>query len=176
MPRIVVALTWIVAGLASISGCGDGIANQVAAKNDSNIKKLVNLYYAFQFTNSWQGPKDEAALRAFAKNGFPAKNLALMGIDPDRLDEILVSDRDGKPFKVRYGIVGAVTAVHPLVFEQDGVEGRKLVGFNGPTIEEVDEARYKELWEKGGLPQGMSRAAQQAPDAKNAVGSSGQAR
>lgn len=162
---------WLVAALCAslpiVAGCStDSVANQVGAKNDSNIKRVVNLYYAFQSTNGWQGPKDEAALRSFAKSGYPTKNLQLMGIDPNDLGKILVSERDGKPFKIRYGITGGIGAVNPLVFEQDGVAGKRLVAFTGPVVEEVDEVRHKQLWDKGGLPLGVTSQSLGRPSEK----------
>jgi hypothetical protein len=162
---------WLVAALCACLpiavGCStDSVADQVGAKNDSNIKRVVNLYYAFQSTNGWQGPKDEGALRSFAKSGYPTKNLQLMGIDPNDLGKILVSERDGKPFKIRYGITGGIGVVNPLVFEQDGVAGKRLVAFTGPVVEEVDEARHKELWDKGGLPLGVTSQSLGRPSEK----------
>jgi hypothetical protein len=31
--------------------------------------------------------------------------------------------------------------------EQDGVNGKRQVGLNGGTVEEADDAQYKEMWE-----------------------------
>jgi hypothetical protein len=139
-------------------GCSfDQVANQVAAKNDTNMKRLVNLYYGYQMTHGWQGPKDEKALKDFVtEHGLPAKNLAMMGVDPNNLDAIFKSDRDGKPFRVRYGISGGMFSVNPLVFEDSSVSGKKLVAFNGPIVEEEEDARYNDLWEHGGMPMGAT--------------------
>jgi hypothetical protein len=134
----------------------DNVASVTAAKNDSNIKRLVNLYNAYQMGHGYQGPKDEKTLRDYVtEGGIPERYLPMMGIDPKNLDAIFKSDRDGKPFKIRYGVTGGRAASDALVFEDTGVDGKRLVAFNGPVVEEVENARYKELWEHGGAPGGM---------------------
>src|ERR1700690_126561 len=89
-----------------LTGCsGSRVASQVAAANDSNIKRAANLINAYQTTHGWQGPKDEKTLRAFINDrGIPDENLRMMGIDSQNLDSVFKSDRDGKPFKIRYGV------------------------------------------------------------------------
>jgi hypothetical protein len=144
---------------AAVCGCSqDQTAKEVAAKNDSNIKRVANLYSGYQYTHAWQGPKDLQALKDFAKNkGLPDQNLRMMGIDPDHVEAIFVSERDGKPFEVRNGVTGGPGAVEALVFEDNGVDGKRLVAFNGGFVEEADAPRYKELWDgHGGGPTGTT--------------------
>ena len=147
--------------LLATAGCStDKTASIVAAGNDSNIKRTVNLYRAYQISHGWQGPKDEAALKSFVSDhGLPDRNLEMMGIDPHNLDGIFKSDRDGKPFKIRYGVTVGRDGTDALIFEDEGVGGKKLVAFNGPIVQEVDDARYKELWEHGGSPVGANSQA-----------------
>jgi hypothetical protein len=160
MRNICYALLSILA-LVWDGGCADRVTAETAAKNDSNIKRVVNLYWGYQFLNGWRGPKDEQALRDFVKEGkLPAKNFQMMGIDPAKLDSIFISERDGQPFKVKYGVGGGIGSVTPIVFEQVGVSGKRQVGFTTPIVETVDEARYNELWEKGGLPSGMAKSSE----------------
>jgi hypothetical protein len=139
-------------------GCsGNRVTNEVATKNDSNLKRLVNLYAGYQLTHNWQGPKNEIELKEFVKHhGLPEKNLQMMGIDSTDPDAIFTSERDGKPFKIKYRVAGGIGSVTPIVFEQTGRNGMRLVGFTTPIVEEVADARYRELWEKGGLPTGTT--------------------
>jgi hypothetical protein len=138
--------------LATLSGCKDSVSSEVAAKNDSNIKRVANLYGGFQSMHGWRGPGDEKSLKQFAK-GLPDKSLAMMKIDREKLDEVFASERDGKPFKIRFAVQGGPGAVEALVFEQVGVNGKKLVAFNGGYVEDTDEGRFKELQEgRGGGP------------------------
>ncbi|MBM4010741.1 MAG: hypothetical protein FJ286_05095 [Planctomycetes bacterium] len=132
--------------VASSGGCSDGnLRRQVAAMNDSRIKQLANLFRFYQATNGWVGPKDEATLQAFLQSA-PTKNLAMMGIDPARFDEMLVSDRDGKPFRVRWGVSIGPLEEQAVVFEAEGSAGKRFVAFTGARAEEVDSDRYDRLW------------------------------
>lgn len=153
--------------LVALAGCSmDSVASGTAAKNDSNIKKVVNLYEAYQTYHGFQGPKDEKTFRDFVADGsIPDKNLQMMGVDPKNLDSIFISERDGKPFKIRWGAMGGRFVVDALVFEDSGSGGKKMVAFNGPIVEDEDEARYKDLWEHGGPPAGKKSGAPIMPPA-----------
>jgi hypothetical protein len=114
--------------------------------NTSNIQRVANIYSAFQNYKNGRGPKDEAEFKAFIED-FDKNNLAMMHIDPSKLDELFVSERDNKPFKIRYNVGGSRGAVAAVVFEQDGVEGQKQVAFTGNSrVEAVDRAAHAQLW------------------------------
>ncbi|HEY2827311.1 MAG TPA: hypothetical protein VGJ04_06895 [Pirellulales bacterium] len=157
--------------LVAASCSSDNVANVVAAKNDANIKRVVNLYNAYQSTHGWLGPKDEKSLRDYVTDhNIPDQNLEMMGIDPKNLDGIFKSDRDGKPFKIRYGVMGGRGGVtDAIVFEDTGVGGQRLVAFNGPVVVAVDDARYKDLWEHGGTPNGVSNTAGRPAESHDAA-------
>ena len=53
-----------------------------------------------------RGPKDEAEFKEFVRNFDPNK-LSMMKIDPNNVDGLFTSERDGKPFKIRYKVGGA---------------------------------------------------------------------
>ena len=103
------------------------------------------MYAAYQNMKSSGGPKDEADLKAWIKEYDPNK-LSMMKIDANNLDGLFTSERDGKPFKVRYKVGGGRGSVSAVVFEQEGVNGKKQVGFTGGRVDEVDDATYNQLW------------------------------
>ncbi len=140
---------------AVLHGCsGDNTSTQVAAVNTSNIQRLANMYSAFQNYKGGRGPKDEAEFKAFIKN-FDAPKLSMMGIDPNNLNALFTSERDSKPFKVRYKVGGGRGAVAPVIFEQVGSEGQKQVGFTGNSkVESVDDTSYAQLWSGKSRPSG----------------------
>src|SRR5436190_10432313 len=143
----ITCLTCIIAlSIILAAGCSDGTASSIASYNNANIKRLTNLYSSYQAAHSFQGPTDEASLRSFVKEQAPWR-LQLMQVDADKLDELFISERDHKPFKVKYGVTSGPGAVNALVFEQQGVSGKRQVGLNGGTVEDADEAQYKEMWE-----------------------------
>src|SRR5262249_18067184 len=148
VPRHAVAI--IAAGLLIVaSGCSRE-SGQIHALNTSNAQRLGNFYAEFQSSHGWQGPKDEAELKTYIL-AQPAEVLKNMGIDPDKRDEIWISDRDHKPLKVRWGVQSLFGALAAVVFEQEGAGGKRQVAFNNTKVEDVDEARYKDLWEGRGI-------------------------
>jgi hypothetical protein len=132
-----------------LPGCSseDNGASQIAALNTSNIQKLTNLYSAFQVNRYGPGPKNEGEFKRFIKDEMGPYHLGLMQVDPNNIDAVFISERDHKPFKVRYGVNGGPGIVNPVVFEEEGVGGKKQVGINGAKVVEVDDAQYKEMWE-----------------------------
>ncbi len=58
-----------------------------------------------------------------------------------------MSERDRLPFRIRFGVDTRVRGpALPVVFEQEGRDGRRQVGFTGGATEEVDAATYESLW------------------------------
>jgi len=93
------------------------------------------------------GPKDEETFREFVA-GVSKKLLERIDVDPTQIDELFISERDGEPLKIRYGIkCGPFDDPQPVVFEQTGDdEGKRIVAWTSSTFEEVEEqARYDEL-------------------------------
>lgn len=128
-------------------GCGSGndAAGGIAAANDSNVLRLSNLYQAYRLRNNSQGPQDQAALVAFLREKMIPERLERMGVDPDNIEGLFVSDRDGEPLVVRYGVPGGLGAVDAVVFEKEGSDGKRQVGFTDGSLKEVDAGQYEQL-------------------------------
>ncbi len=134
--------------LIGVIGCGSGdnSASMIADLNSNNAKRLGNLYSLYQINHNFQGPKDEAELKEFIKTISPAR-LKKGGMDINNIDELFISERDGKPFKIRWGMDTRVRGPsQPVVFEAEGVEGKRQVGFTNSAMQEVDSAEYERLW------------------------------
>src|SRR5688572_19334013 len=128
--RAVVALS---VGMLAIGlgGCSsDRTAEEVAALNKSNIQRVANMYAAFQVYKGGRGPKSEAEFKEFIA-AFDAERLKMMGISSGDLGGLFTSDRDGKPFKIKYGVGGGRGSVDAVVFEQDGTGGSRQVAYTG---------------------------------------------
>jgi hypothetical protein len=98
------------------------------------------------------GPADEAVFREFIRT-YDAKKLARIGVDPQAFDALFVSDRDGQPFKIRYGVPGSARGSRePVIFESQGVDGKWQVGFLDMDVREADDEEYERLW-SGNAPQ-----------------------
>ena len=61
------------------------------------------------------------------------------------VDELFTSERDGQPIVVVYGERPAGMAKDVIAYEQTGVDGKRMVGFDLGNVEEVDETRFREL-------------------------------
>ena len=146
-PAIYPVLIYSLLVSSMLVGCG-GVDQQsvLEAANGTNLQRLTNLYLSYQSRNDWNGPPDQATLREFAVS-FDKKKLARIGIDPSQIDELFVSERDGKPYKIRYNVKGSSRgSTEPVVFEEVGVSDKRRIGFLNMTEREVDAAEYDQLW------------------------------
>ena len=129
--------------LLIVSGCGGEPSASVAEYNSTNMLRLRNAYEMYLVTHEFKGPKDESEFKNYLKNDKAANvRLGRMGIDVDKVDEIFINERDGKPFRVRYGLTGL--ADHAIVFEEEGEAGMRFVALATPV--EVDSAKYDLYW------------------------------
>jgi hypothetical protein len=140
----------LAAGSATLGCGGPDLADRVGAMNDSNIKRVANLYMAYQFRKGMKGPADEAAFKNFIQSEMAPRKLELMRVDRNNVEGLFKSERDGEPFRVRYGLSGGPSTVLAVAFEQTGQDGKRLVAFTDGSVEEVDGARYSQLLEDRG--------------------------
>ncbi len=133
--------------VATLSGCGGNKGNEmIAANNDTNIKRLGTMYGFFHLRNQFRGPKNEDEFKKFIGEQ-DASRLALAGISTSNVAELFVSERDQQPFKIRYGVNTQLRGPSlPVIFEANGLEGKRQVAFTGGSIEEVEASKYDELW------------------------------
>jgi hypothetical protein len=133
----------VLGGFVCSAGCGSD-NSQAAAKavvrryNDTNGKRLANFYGQYQ-SEFLSGPKDEQTLKKFIAGRSPVA-LEEMGVKPECVDGLFVSERDKQPFFVRYGLKRPTGGRQALVFENQGVSGKSLVIFSGPKEVEVPVA------------------------------------
>jgi hypothetical protein len=119
--------------------CGCSTKDDSAMKREtSHVRSLTNLL-----------------VMATAKLGHVPKNeqefkqaIATLKVSPEKLkvgsiEELFVSERDGKPLVVVYGQPPKGSDV--VVYEQVGVNGKRQVGHRIGMVEELDEAQCKGL-------------------------------
>jgi hypothetical protein len=146
---------WIFASLALTvaAGCGDSeIGQTIKSNNSTHHKILTNCYRLYATFNDRNGPPDEQAFKDFLKtNEGIERNLKLMGLSRDAVDDYFINDRDGEPFVVLYGNMIAPGSNDPLVLEQTGVDGKRAVSLTAKFIEVDNDADYEKLL-KGKIP------------------------
>jgi len=140
-------LSGLLVAVTALVGCSQSSPeSSVASLNESNVQRLTNLYFAYQKKFDLIGPKDEQDFRQFVQ-GISAEKLTRIGLDPSSIDAVFVSERDGQPYKIRYRVKGNIRGSdEPVVFESQGVDGKRMVGFLNMTQREVDAAEYEQLW------------------------------
>lgn len=130
-----------------LPGCGNSNdpKSMIRDANDSNVKRLATMYSFFHLKNNFKGPQNEEELRGFIEAQDP-KRLSLADIDASKMDELFVSERDQQSFVIRYGVDTVIRGPElPVVFEAEGVDGMRQVGFCNGSMREVDSDEYDSL-------------------------------
>lgn len=142
----------VMLGLVIAGGCGpqhEKPESIIARINDSNGKRLANLYAIHQSRHNFAGPADKAAFVKFIQQEMLPSELEGTGVDPNDLERLFVSERDKAPFFIRYGVVAPSWAAshQAVIFEEQGRGGRVAVFLTGPKVVEVapaDVPAYRE--------------------------------
>jgi hypothetical protein len=108
------------------------------------LRLLTNLY-AKATRNLGRHPKDEQEFR----DAIGKMDLSLDLMKVSSVDQLFVSERDGQPFVVLYGPLPQTQGSDVIAYEQTGVDGKRMVGHKIGMVEEVDEARFRELVPSG---------------------------
>ena len=138
-----VFLAVVVAMTAATAGCSNG-PSKPAPLGGSNLSRLAMLYTLYMQNN--KAPlTNEQELITYAKSLKP-EGLKSLGVDVAQVEQYLTSPRDGKPYRIIFKVQGGEPANPPVVaYEQAGVNGKREVGFMFGKVEEVDEARFRQL-------------------------------
>lgn len=131
-------------------GCGgDPVADAFKEMNKLNMQKLANSYVMFASVNGNVGPKDADELKNFIKtDDRVAPRLGMSSGDLNNLDGLFVSDADGEPFAIRYGLKIRIDEDRsPLVFDKVGVDGMRRVALaNNKILEITDAKKYDRMF------------------------------
>lgn len=128
--------------VVGIAGCGQSQPT-LADINNSNIKRLRAAYGLYLIQHNLRGPESEEKLKEYlTTNAGAIAKMERQGVPKEQMLDIFINERDGKPFKVRYGLVGM--GDHPIVFEEEGVDGKRLVAYSPPR--ELNKEEYEAAW------------------------------
>jgi hypothetical protein len=146
LTRFVVLCSCLLGGVFTGCSRGTDADSAIAHANATNIQRLANLYTTYQSEHEWRGPANEVEFKTFIRKIDPLR-LSRAGVDPNALDKLFISEGDGQPFKIRYGVMGSsMGSSAPVVFESVGDGKGRLVGFLNMQQREVDESEYNTLW------------------------------
>ena len=145
--------------LVAAGGCGSSPQQQMkdAYRNAyrENGRRLVALYTQFMSFPSkpvrgpedFKGPTNEAEFKAFISK-VPVDSLADMGITSAGSDELFKSERDGMPFRIRYGFKGGMNTVFNVLCESQGANGKVKVFKSNGTSAEMSVAEAEKCLEE----------------------------
>ena len=124
-------------------GCGGQRASR--EREESNLKPLAVFYGQFTGRHRGRSPANEAEFKEFLRS-LSSEQLATFNVtDPESL---FVSPRDQEPYVIIYGSPSGPPGpggAPVIAYEQVGVGGKRFVASSIGAVEEVDEARFKEL-------------------------------
>jgi hypothetical protein len=126
--------------------CGCGSNEKQVQRESSNLKPLMVLYGRYIGQHKGQPPPSEAAFKEFIKSADTSA-LPAGGVKTD-VDSLFISTRDHKPYVIIYGQPKgpAGPGGQPVVaYEQEGVGGQRYVASTLGAIEEVDDAKFRQL-------------------------------
>jgi hypothetical protein len=132
--------------LITLAGCS-GPQNASKPLEESSIKPLAMYYGRSRSQNMGQPPADEQAFRKYLAT-MSAEDLK-KDFNVGSIDELFISKRDNQPYVIMYGTNNnppTGPGSQPVVaYEKTGVGGKRYVATELGGVEEVDEARFKQL-------------------------------
>lgn len=140
--RIGLVVVLLVGCVANI-GCNSGssASSQARRQQTSRLRLVVGMFVSSQQALG-RPPRDEAEFKQYInQNG--SRVLEHAGVSS--ADELLVSERDGKPLVVLYQPTPQQKATGVIAYEAEGVDGRRDVGFQLGNIQSMTDAEFAEL-------------------------------
>ena len=122
--------------------CGCGGSSESSTEDWQEFRNLTILYCDV-VKHTASPPVSEQAFKAHLQSvGGQAVAKAL---EVANVEELFISKRDGKPIVLIYGQRPPGVRSDVGLYEQEGVNGKRLVGYTLGMVEEVDEAKFREL-------------------------------
>ena len=148
MTQFSLTVQWRFAVLISFcvvaAGCQRKPAGELAPA-ESNVKSIAIFYGRYMSQNRGRTPPDKEALKKFIAS-HPATELAALKITD--VEQLFVSPRDQQAYVVLYGakLPPPGPSGSPVIaYEKDGDGGRRFVAFANAGVEELDDARFRQL-------------------------------
>lgn len=132
---------------AALVGCGGGSAAP-RSNEVSHLRAVTALYFQ---ANSKLG-KNPANAEEF-KQAIASGNVDWSTLGVSGPEELLVSDRDGKPLVILYGPPAKPGPLYVVAYEQEGLDGVRLVGMSNGQMQSADAATFAKLVPQPAAPQ-----------------------
>lgn len=134
--RLIAASTLLVFAVSSLGCSGSSPVNN-QQKQEDKIHALLTLYFNAGKALG-HSPKDEAEFKKYVQeNGGPF----LERLKIQSVDELFTSSRDGKPFVIVFGKRQSGV----VLYEAEGGNGSRLVGYDIGQVKELNAEQFTEL-------------------------------
>ena len=128
----------MVVAATSLVGCGG--YGSAAAKNVPHLRVVTALYFQANSKLGKNPSNEEEFKQAITSANVDWSTLGVSGVD-----EILISDRDGKPLVIVYGPPPQGRPFSVVAYEQEGLNGVRLVGTSDGQVQAADAAKFAQL-------------------------------
>lgn len=118
------------------------------AKEQSHIKSLAIMYCGYISQNQGRMPPNDQIFKQYVQAMIAKQSSDNKG---PNAEEIFISERDQKPYVILFGRAAqsgprnGPADLPVVIYEQDGVDGRRFVASSMGAIEEVDEEQFQRL-------------------------------
>jgi len=118
-------------------GCGE--RSSAPKLHESNLRMVAVLYSQFVSAHGGEIPRDADDFRTFVQSLGPGvlERAGLPG-----LNELLSSNRDGKPFSVHYKDV-EWKLDHVIAYEQEGAGGTRSIASDLGAVSEITDEQFQ---------------------------------
>ena len=129
---------------ALVVGCTSKQAHENRDRENSHLRWIVKLY--IQASQQGRPPKSDVDFKQYV-NGIDAaaRDRTLAAAEVQSMEELFTSENDGQPFTIFYGPPKKGVAAGLIVFEQQGTNGERYVGYTKGIVEKVDEQQFDTL-------------------------------
>lgn len=136
------------AGITVLGVAGCSKDDKPQDDSDRNLKALAVLWGKYSNKNRGAGPSSEADFKKWIKS-LPGSELEALNVNGVVADSIFVSPRDNQPYGIALKVVqtGIPNPNGPgmmVVWEQTGVNGKRMVSDMLGRIEEIDQATFEQ--------------------------------
>jgi hypothetical protein len=125
--------------VGSLVGCG-GSSSGARSKDVSHLRAITALYFQANSRLGKNPANEEEFKQSIASSNVDWSTLGVSGAD-----ELFVSDRDGKPLVIVYGPPPQGRPMSVVAYEQEGLDGVRLVGMSNGQVQEADAAQFAKL-------------------------------
>jgi hypothetical protein len=131
---------------AMAAGCTSGAGEE----HQTNLRGLAAYYSQFKAKNRGEAPKNEKALKDYIDADLSAAGAPTSA---DKIDALFVSNRDGKPFAIRYS--GDKSWQYPelMAYEQEGRNNMRHVAYALGGVEALTDEQFNKM----SVPSGAQR-------------------